>query len=154
MFIALTQTIGGALQGMGKVYQAAGALLSGAIVKYISNYILVGIPEINIMGAAYSAILCYLVAFTVNFTVLRRNIKLDLNIGKYVIKPVISVIVMGICAYYTHFYLVGIVGMKIATVIAIGVAVAVYAAMLLLLKTFGKDEVEMLPFLKKFIKVK
>lgn len=155
IFIALTQTIGGALQGMGKVYSAAFALLIGATVKYIMNYILVAIPGIEIMGAAYSSIICYAVAFAINFIILRKNIDLKLNFKKYILKPTIAVAAMGLAAYYSHMYLLNLLkSMKLATAIAICLAGGVYGGMLLLLKTFDDDDARIIPGLNKLIRNK
>ena len=70
VFSALTQTITGALQGIGKVMTPAIAILVGCVFKVALNLILIPVPEINIYGAAISSIVCQAVAFIVNFVVL------------------------------------------------------------------------------------
>jgi len=152
VFIALTQTLSGALQGMGRVYTPAIALLTGAIVKYIMNYILVAIPEINIMGATYSAIACYLISFTISFTILRRNIKLNISVSKYLIKPVVASAIMGFVAFYSHSIVLNLVNSRlIAMVIAIGLAMITYAGMLILMRTFDKEDMNKIPVVGKYI---
>lgn len=152
VFIALTQTLSGALQGMGRVYTPAIALLTGAIVKYIMNYILVAIPEINIMGATYSAIACYLISFTISFTILRKNIKLNIPVSKYLIKPVIASAIMGFVAYYSHSIVFNMANSRlIAMIIAVGLAMITYAGMLILMKTFDKEDMNKIPVVGKYI---
>jgi stage V sporulation protein B len=153
IFIALTQTIGGALQGMGKVYSAAIALLTGATVKYITNYFLVGNPDINIMGAAYSSIICYFITFIIGYTILTKNIKLNLSFNKFVLKPIIAVSVMGVIAHYAYLYILGLSNSnKIATASAICISAGVYGVMLLLLRIFDKEDLKIIPGLNKIIR--
>lgn len=151
IFMALAQTINGSLQGMGKVYVPAIAIFVGAIVKYISNYIL--IPVTGIMGAAYSTIICYFIASLIAFLVLNKKIKLKLNISKMILKPVLSSVAMGIVAYYSHSYILGLINSNtIATLCAICVAIVVYVFMLFALNTFDRDELQRMPIINKLLK--
>jgi len=159
VFIALAQTLSGALQGMGKVAVPAIALFSGAVLKYIMNYILVaqskinifGIPiEMNVMGAAYSTIACYLLAFLISFTVLKKQIELNFDYIKCFVKPAIASAVMGIATYFTYNFTYGYLSSNTkATLISICVGVAVYGIMILLVRAFSNDELERLPVIGK-----
>jgi len=152
VFMALSQTLNGSLQGMGKVYIPAIAIITGAVIKYISNYILVAIPEINMMGAAYSTIICYFVAAMISFISLTRQIKLDLSFSKYILKPIIAVVAMGTSAYYSHYFLLEIVNSNtIATLSAICIAIVVYGIMLLALNIFDSEELARIPIINKFL---
>jgi len=151
IFMALAQTINGSLQGMGKVYTPAIAILIGAIVKYIANYIL--IPYTGILGAAYSTILCYFVASMIAFIVLNRKIRLKLKISKVILKPVLASITMGVVAYFSHSYILDVVNSNtIATLSAICLAVISYGFMLFALNTFDKEELERMPVINKLLK--
>lgn len=153
IFIALAQTLSGALQGMGKVAVPAVALFTGAALKYLMNYILVAIPEINIMGAAYSTIACYFVAFMISFTVLKRKIRLNLDYVKCFVKPVIASAIMGVVAYYSYALMFDVLTSNtIATLFAICVGVLVYGICILALRTFTKEELRKVPILGKLIK--
>lgn len=152
IFIALTQTLSGALQGMGRVYTPAIALFVGAVVKYLMNYILVAIPEINIMGATYSAIACYFISFTISFTILRKNIKLNIPLGKYLVKPVIASTIMGFVAYYSNDIIFNISQSKlIALILAIGLAMITYGGLLILMRILNKEEMNAIPVVGKYI---
>jgi len=150
VFIALAQTLSGALQGMGKVAVPALALLTGAAFKYLLNYILVAIPEINVMGAAYSTIACYALTFIISFTLLNRKIKLNLDYIKCFIKPIISAGIMGVLTYFAYKFAYSILNSNtLSTLIAICVGVVVYGVMILLLRTFTREELESLPIIGK-----
>lgn len=159
VFIALAQTLSGALQGMGEFKIPAISLFTGAALKYLLNYILVAIPEINVMGAAYSTIACYCVAFIISFTVLNKKIRLNLNYVKCFIKPAIASLIMGITVHYSYNFILNIFNSNtISTLSAICIGIGVYGICILALKTFSNDELVRLPVVgrifKKFIKEK
>ena len=122
-------------------------------MKLILNLILVPIPSIGVNGAAIGSVACHLVAFTIAFNALRKNIKLDLTFSKFVVKPVIAVIIMGICSYFIYSTLSGIIIQNLATIIAIISAVIIYGLAIIVLKVFSKDELLMLPYGNKFCKI-
>lgn len=146
IFSVLNQTINGALQGFGKVMVPATALGIGVITKFILNITLLRIPEINVYGASIGSVACHLVAFIIAFIVLKKNVRLNLNWKNFVIKPILSTFIMAICSYAIYIVLGGIISTKLATIIAILMAVIIYALAVVALKVFTKDEIKMLPY--------
>ena len=146
LFSALNQTVSGSLQGMGKIYTPACGLVVGAIVKVILNVTLIPMRSINIAGAAISSIVCNLIAFSICFIVLNKNIKLNLSLKKYVLKPGTASVAMGLSAIAVHKLGVLVTGSNfISTILAIIVAVSVYVVLVFVLKLLTKEEAEMLP---------
>lgn len=82
-----------------------------------------------------------------------KNIKLNLTFSKLVIKPVIATAIMGICSYYIYLTLTGIIAAKMATILAIVLAVLIYGLAIIALKVFTKDEILMIPAGEKICKV-
>lgn len=114
IFMAISQTLAGILQGLGKVNVTAVSLLAGAVVKLAVNFTLVPIKAINIFGAlypmditgaAYGSIACYVVSSSINFIALRRNLKFKVNIWGTVVKPAVAASVMGFAAAFLYRYL-------------------------------------------------
>lgn len=153
IFTILDQTINGALQGYGKLKVPVISLGCGVIAKLILNLILVPIPEIGVNGAAIASVVCHLVAFAIAMVALMKNIKLDLTFSKFVIKPIIATAMMGICSYYTYLVLSRIIAVKMATILAIALAVIVYSLAIVTLKVFSKEELLILPLGEKLCKV-
>ncbi len=153
IFSVLSQTINGALQGLGKIMTPAITSTIGLITKLAINIWLIQIPEIGVYGAAIGSIINNIVAFALSYIVLIKTIKLDIKFGKCVIKPIIATIIMGICSYYTYLLLEGIISMRIATIIAIIVAIVIYALSLLALKVLDKEELKMIPYGAKIVKI-
>ena len=152
IFTILDQTINGALQGFGKLMIPTISLATGVLVKFIFNITLIKIPSIGVYGAAWGSVACHLVAFCIAFTMLRKYIKLNLTFSKFVLKPVISTAIMGICSYFTYLALKGIIVERLATIIAIMVAVVIYSLAIVVLKVFTKDEFKMMPAGDKIVK--
>ena len=123
------------------------------MAKLILNLTLVPIPEIGVNGAAWASVACHLVAFTIAITSLRKTIVLDLTFSKFVIKPVLAVIIMGICSYFSYLTLCGIITQKLATIIAIIIAVVIYVLAIIALKVFSREEIQMMPGGNKIWKV-
>ena len=151
IFSILDQTINGALQGFGKVMIPATALGIGCLVKLVLNIVLLKIPFFNVYGAAIGSIACHAVAFTIVFNVLKKYVKLDLPLGKFVIKPAIATGIMSVCSYTLCVILKGIIPGNTAT-IAMAFAVIVYIAAVLALKIYNREDIYMLPKGEKIYK--
>ena len=102
-------------------------------------------PAFGACGAAWASVVCHIIAFTIASTALRKNIKLNVPISKILIKPLIAVTIMGICSYFTYSVLIGIITKKLATIIAMVVAVIIYGLAIVTLKVFSKEEILQLP---------
>ncbi len=146
IFIALSQTINGGLYGLNKTKTPAIALAVGALIKFILNIILISNPNIGIIGAGISSIVCQTVAFTICFTSLRKSIKLNLNFKDNIIKPIISALTMGVLVYFIDVGLSKVINANVATIISIIFGVIIYVAMILLTKTLTKEDILMIPF--------
>ncbi|MCI9016058.1 MAG: polysaccharide biosynthesis protein [Clostridia bacterium] len=153
IFNLLTQTINGALQGLGKVMVPAIALSIGVITKFIMNIVLVPIPEIGVLGAAIGNISCNFIAFSIGMYVLNKNMKIDIKFSKNILKPIIATFMMGICSYAIYILLSNIISSSIATIISIMVAIMVYVLAVVSLKIFTKEEIYMIPYGQKIYKL-
>ena len=125
-------------------------MVAGVLAKLVLNLILVPNPAFGACGAAWASVVCHIIAFTIASTALRKNIKLNLPISKILIKPLIAVTIMGICSYFTYSVLIGIIAKKLATIIAMVVAVIIYGLAIVALKVFSKEEILQLPSGNRF----
>ena len=152
----MNQTVGGALQGLGKVYVPAISLATGALVKLILNLTLIPNTEIGVFGgingASISSVIASLVAMSINLTVLLKTIKLDMNINQAIVKPLIATSAMGVVAYYAYQFATGYVGKSLSTIISIVVAIIIYILLVLILNILEKEDYHMLPYGDKIYK--
>lgn len=153
IFTVLAQTVNGALQGIGKVMVPAIAFGIGVAVKCVLNIILVPIPWIGACGAAIGSVVCHIIHFSIGFTVLRKNIKLKLGLGKFIIKPIFASTMMIICSYASYLLLQDFVAERLATAISLCIAVIIYVLALIVLKIFSKEDIYMLPYGEKIFNV-
>lgn len=98
IFIALVGPIFAVLQGMGRVDLPVKFMLVGAVVKVLLNYLLVGIKQININGAAYSTGVCYAIILILCIAAIKRLTNLNLNYLEIFIKPLVAGILCGVTA--------------------------------------------------------
>ena len=154
VFVAITQTIGGVLQGLQRVKETVIAVAIGSVVKLIFNMILLPIEELNIKGAIISTIISNIVIFSINLYYLRKYIKIRFNIPKFIIKPIIATSAMIITAWqiYSNFEFLG--SKNITLIFSLIMGIIVYIAFLILLKILSKDDIHMLPYGNKVYKTR
>lgn len=146
VFTALNQTLSGSLQGVGKIFTPAKGLLIGCIVKFILNIILIRQTSINIYGAPISSIVCQVISFSYSFCVLKKVVDLKMNPAKFILKPLVAAVVMGVSAYWGHSLLFALTGSRIISVgVAIGVSSIIYFVLIFVQKTLSEDEICELP---------
>jgi len=102
IFLAITQTVTGMLQGIGKVKIPVLGALASVIVKIIFNYILIAIPSINVIGAVISTTLCYLVAGAIDIYFLWKFTGTRFDISGAFIKPLGASLIMGMFCYVSY----------------------------------------------------
>lgn len=152
VFLSLIQTLTGILQGMGKSSIPVMNLFIGAIFKFIATYTLTSIPSLNVRGAALGTVIAYIVAGVLDLYWVKRLLKIDFEVADFVVKPLITVSLMGVVAKVSHMVLVSALGNSLATVIAISLGVMVYGVTLILIGGITKEEIERLPKGKKISK--
>lgn len=153
IFTILDQTINGTLQGIGKIMVPAISLGIGMIAKLIVNLALVSNPMFGANGAAIGSVVCHMIAFSIAFTTLRKNIKLNLKVRNFLIKPILATIIMSICSLFIYNLLLGIISQAWATIIAIIFAIIVYVVSVVVLKILSKEEFYMIPYGQKVYKI-
>lgn len=139
------QTINGVLQGFGKVKVPVIALTIGIIAKIIANVILIPVEGIYENGAAIGSIVGHGISLIIVYVVLKKTVKLEFSLIKLSIKPILATLIMAICSYGAFIFVKSFVGIRISTIIAIIIAVIVFAISVVILKIFSKEEIEMLP---------
>lgn len=150
VFIGMTQTLSGIMQGLGHAVIPAISFFIGAVVKLIINFTLVPVPHINIKGAVYGTIACYILSTIINFSVLVIKFKLNLNLYNLIIKPIVATFVMGIATYYGYGFLLDVTGSNaIATLGSIAAAVAEFGFTILILGGINERELAVLPLGRK-----
>lgn len=158
VFISLSQTATGALQGVGKHRLPVYFLLIGGLTKIVVNLVCVSIPSVNIYGAVFSNLSCYGIAALLDTIALVVVTKAKLSAFNVFIKPIFASAIMGGFAYVTYrafgylFDLNRYLFSAIACVTAILVSIVVYLVLILALKVFTREELALVPGGRKLVR--
>lgn len=145
IFSVVAQTLYGALQGLGKLYVPGACLLTGAVVKYILNVVL--IPKYGVIISPISTIVFQAITCILSFILLFKALKNIPNIKEILLKPLFASIIMGIFTFLCNKILSYInINNAINTVISILVAIAVYVIVILKFRLLNNDEIMQLPY--------
>ena len=128
-------------------------LAAGLTIKVTLNYVLVGIPRINVLGAGAGTLACYLFITVLAFWSLCRETKIVPDLVSIFLKPLIASLFCTAAAW--SFYGLGsrfLPGNAAAACAVLG-AVLIYAAALFCLRAICRDDVLMLPGGQKIIKI-
>lgn len=168
IFVCLVSVTTAILQASGHVMLPVLHMAFGAIVKIISNYLLLALPQINIGGAPISTVLCYLTIAIFNLISIRRIIQPQIQSHNLIIKPAFATIVMGLCAYFGYQGMAAHLGVPKVSIgitflpqdtpitplasdmwikcalslcVAMAIGVAVYVLLLAFTKAFTKEDI-------------
>jgi len=153
IFLGMFQVTTGILQGLSLQNRPAMNLMIGAVIKIILTYVLVGIPEINIYGAAISTLAAYGTATLLNLITMKKRANITFEFKSVFLKPLIAVAVMSLSVSLTYNLSLFVISGKLATVLAIAIGMFVYFVMLFKTKTLTEEDYAMLPGGSKLKKI-
>ena len=161
--MAAAQPLINMLQAIGRADIPMKSVSIAAVVKVIINFILIGIPGINIMGAIVGTFCFYLITVSVNLNALIKETGVRLSYKSVFFKPLFCALmcgfaawaVSGLCRNFIPAFEFGsrVSNDTVSAVIGIIAAVIVYVIALLFSKTIVKEDVKMLPKGEKICKV-
>jgi len=130
-------------------------MLIGGGVKVIVNYFLVGLPQVNILGAAIGTLCCYGTITVLNlFALGRLEGDHKLRFSAVMLKPLAAAAIMGVGAFLACRGLTALtVSSKIACLGGVAVGAAVYAVLVVVLKVITYDDCMLLPKGEKIAKI-
>ena len=154
IFNSLVLVTNAVMQAHGDVMTPVLNMLIGGVVKIIVNYILVGNPSINIVGAAIGTVCCYAAITILNLIAMRRKLGSQLSVPKLLAKPLLASIIMGAIARLAYTGLMMVVpSQRLSCLLAIGVGGIVYVVLVVALKIITADDCALLPKGEKIAKI-
>lgn len=146
------------LQAVDKVKVPLYLYAIGMVIKVISNYILVGIPQINVQGGSIGTLLCYTFVIIVSVFVLVKATGIVPDFKVVLIKPLIASIACAASAWGSYAFLSNIFpegryAVLAALVISVMIACFVYAIFLLLIRGITRNDIIMLPKGNKIVTI-
>ena len=137
VLFTVVQATSAILQGLHKQRIPMYTLVAGVGCKILLNYILVGIPSINIHGAPVASIVCYSVSMIPNLCYVLKYGKVRFNWMGWLIRPGLATAVMGLSVWLMRELLPA---SRIMTLVEIAVAVVIYAGAALAFKAVSIND--------------
>ena len=131
-------------------------IAAGGVCKIAVNYVLLGSPRFNVVGAAVGNVACYGVISLLNLLIIRRKAPDCPTLLPLFLRPLLASLLMGGCAWGSFVLLRslfrslglfqgGRMFFLAPAVLAVGVGVVAYLVFIILLKAITKDELELVP---------
>lgn len=153
IFVALSSPTNSMLQAIGRVKVPVRLMLIGGFLKLAVNFSLVPIPSVNIQGAPFGTLLCYMTIICISVPTLCRAAGVRLRFGKVFLKPLFAGALCGITAWAGYGLLSRVAGNTISTSFSILAAGIVYVVVLFLTHGVEKYDILMLPKGEKIAKL-
>ncbi|MBR4308209.1 MAG: polysaccharide biosynthesis protein [Oscillospiraceae bacterium] len=128
--------------------------LIGGVLKVCINYVLVGNPNIGILGAPIGTFVCFLVIMSLNLIAMKRVLDDPPKLIPCVWRALLAALIMGVVAYFTYTVLMGLLhSYTICCFAAIAVAGITYLLLVALFKVLTYDDCLLLPKGEKIAKI-
>ena len=154
IFNSLVLLLNAFMQAHGDVTSPVINMLIGGIVKIAVNFVLVGIPSINIVGAPAGTLVCYIVITILNIRSLRKSVRGGLPIVRNLIRPLLASALMGAATFMVYRVLAHYLpSVKLACLAALVFAVCVYLVLAVALRCITYEDCMLLPKGEKIAKI-
>lgn len=152
IFMSLSAIQNTILQGINKLYLVLSTAFLSILIKFIINYLLVGIKDINILGAVFASFFAFFVPVVINHNRLRKVFKMRIPIIRLGIIPFIASCVMALSIYFCRIPINRIMnivqGGRLLTSLVTGILIAiggfVYFVTMILLGGINKKDLDMI----------
>ncbi len=141
-FVCILAVTNSVLQGSGKERLPVISMLAGALVKLITSILL--LDRYGIMGAPISTFLCYLTVTVLNFMFVVKACGIGMCFKKTFLTPLISGVLCAFVAFYSNTLFIAVLDSRIACLLAVMMAAAVYAVALFVTRAVSLDEIKSL----------
>ena len=153
VFVCVMSLCNSILQANGRVGLPVLAVAVGGVVKIAVNYLLVGNYDINIKGAPIGTLACFAVVAALDMFFIRRVVPTPPSFLRAFAKPLVASALMGAAAWAMCGLVGRYVGPRLGCLVGIAAGVVVYFALVVLLKVFSKEDLELMPGGEKLAKI-
>ena len=145
IFMGLLTPICSMLQAVGKSNLTMFIYIFGTSLKVVVSFVFAQNISINIVGSAIGSLVAYLLMCAIAFTALLKYTKVKLNYASIFLKPLVGAIACGASAYLWSYVV------NLNVIVSVLISIIVYFIFLLILHTFNKEEVKLLPKGEKIV---
>lgn len=153
LLAAVSTPVSSMLQAAGRADLPVKLLAVAMTIKIGVNWVLCGLPEVNIQGAGAGTLLCYLFLVAAQLVCLRRVTGVRLPTAKLFGKPLFCGLLCGAAAYSAHrgLALAGVAGWA-GLGLSVGAGALAYGISLIFTRAIAKKDLLMLPRGQKIAK--
>ena len=124
-------------------------MLSSGVLRLVLVYVMVGNPNLGLLGAPIGAMIGYLLIAILNLTAIQRKVTQKPKLLQNLLRPAIPALAMGVVVFFCYRALVGVLGIDGSRIILAGapiaVGVVVYFVCVILTKTITREDCLLLP---------
>jgi stage V sporulation protein B len=148
-FYAVVQLTNAMLQAHGFAHLPVVNMLIAGVMNLAVVYILVGNPNLGLLGAPIGAVLCYLCIALMNLAAMRKTIPQKPAVVTNLLRPAVPALLMGVVVWLCWSVLVRLFGPDASRIILCGIPVAVgvvvYVIGVVRFKSITRADCELLP---------
>ncbi|HEY5557882.1 polysaccharide biosynthesis protein [Acetobacterium sp.] len=145
IFMMLSNTFQSILQSIDRFRVPLINLGVAIIIRFITGWIFLAIPAINIYGIVLSTIITFVYLTVANFLSVRRFTGVRIDLFHTLVKPLFAAVIMGLITFYAFNFVSSIAGNFLGLVIAFVVAVCVYGIIMIFIKGITEEEIGYFP---------
>ncbi|MCX7885457.1 MAG: polysaccharide biosynthesis protein [Caloramator sp.] len=143
LFIIIAQTSTSILNGTGKTFIPVCVMVLGSIIKVIINIIFIPIPALNIKAAAYGTLISYFIVALIDFVLVVKYTKINIDFKEILINPLICTITMVLVVMISYTFIYNLTSTKnLTTITSILLGAISYFVMLIVTKTLTLSEIK------------
>lgn len=152
IFTAIITPICSMINGIGKVKIPMILYTVCMVVKVGTSWIFVSIPEINVQGATAGSMVSYALICVIGMFLLIKYSGIVPDFFSTTVKPLLGAVCSSAAAFLSIRLFDNFLPQRAAAIAAILVAVVIYMAVLLIIRTFSAEEIKFLPKGEKIAK--
>jgi len=145
VFSSLTSSVNTMLQAIGKIDIPVKLMVAGCVIKVVTNYIFIAIPELNIKAAPFGNLCCYITTGIVGLYLLIKYSGLQINYFEALIKPIIAGAATGAVSRLCYIGLEMIHPGRIIIVLSVGVAALFYVLLTIKMNILTRETLSSIP---------
>lgn len=150
IFVCIVLMENAILQASGHELVPVITMIVGGVVKVVVNYILVGRPEINIYGAPVGTLASYFIMAVINYVLMGRVLDKRPRLRCIFFKPLLCALVMAAAVWAVGGLAARLplgphLALLVSTLLPIAVAVPVYLALSIALRSIGRADMALIP---------
>ena len=145
IFVCLMLVSNSILQAHGILILPICTMLVGGVVMVLFDFFMVGTVRFHIYGSPIGTCICYAITCALDLFIVSRVVPGCPGYIKIFGKPLAASVLMGFAAWAVFGLARRVVGPRLGVLVAVAVGMAVYGALIVLLRVLNRDDLSLMP---------